>query len=96
MIPTSFSDWVDTDPAEESAMKDMKTNLGYLASDELKGRLTGSEGEKKAAAYIEKKLKSYGLKPQKQPFEYPIKLNPHEESSSVKMSGNQCLCFLGQ
>ncbi len=89
-----IADWVDTDPAEESAMKDMKTNLGYLASDELKGRLTGSEGEKKAAAYIEKKLKSYGLKPQKQPFEYPIKLNPHEESSSVKMSGTNVYAFL--
>ena len=35
----------------------------YLASDELKGRNTGTDGIDKAAAYIEKQLKSYGVNP---------------------------------
>lgn len=38
-------------------------NLTYLASDELKGRKTGSEEINTAATYIEGKFKSYGLKP---------------------------------
>jgi Zn-dependent M28 family amino/carboxypeptidase len=42
---------------------DVKSIVSYLASDELQGRATGSEGIDKAANYIEEQLKSYGLKP---------------------------------
>ncbi|AVR44192.1 peptidase M28 [Christiangramia fulva] len=38
-------------------------NLTYLASDELRGRKTGSEDINTAAAYIEGKFKSYAIKP---------------------------------
>ena len=43
-----------------SELKDIVT---YLASDELQGRNTGTEGIDKAATYIENKLKSYNVKP---------------------------------
>lgn len=43
--------------------KELKESVSYLASDELQGRDTGSEGIKKAAVFIENKLKSYGVKP---------------------------------
>lgn len=41
----------------------IKKNLKYLASDELKGRETGSEGIEKAAVYIENIFKEYNVKP---------------------------------
>jgi Zn-dependent M28 family amino/carboxypeptidase len=42
---------------------ELETIVTYLASDELKGRTTGSEGIEKAATYIENQLKSYNVKP---------------------------------
>jgi Peptidase family M28/PDZ domain/PA domain len=44
-------------------VENAKKHIYYLASDELKGRLTGSEGERKAFEYIKKEFKKYGLKP---------------------------------
>jgi hypothetical protein len=44
-------------------VEDVKEWLGYLASDELEGRNTFSEGLGLAAAYIAEKLKSWGVKP---------------------------------
>ncbi len=43
--------------------EDLKEWLGYLASDELEGRATFSEGLGLAAAYIAQQLKSWGVKP---------------------------------
>jgi aminopeptidase YwaD len=43
--------------------KELQTHVKYLASDELKGRLTGSEGDSLAAVYIKKQFSAYGLKP---------------------------------
>ncbi len=47
----------------EVSTQNLKENLVYLASDELKGRNTGSPGIEKAAKFIENKLKKYGVKP---------------------------------
>ncbi|MFZ9661450.1 MAG: M28 family peptidase, partial [Chitinophagaceae bacterium] len=44
---------------DESILQHLKT----LASDEFEGRETATEGQKKAAAYIESQFKSFGLKP---------------------------------
>lgn len=43
--------------------EELKETVFYLASDELKGRATGSEGIEKAAIYIEDKFKSYNVQP---------------------------------
>ena len=37
--------------------------MTFLASDELKGRDTGSEGLEKAAVFVENQFKKYGIKP---------------------------------
>ncbi|MFD2726731.1 M28 family metallopeptidase [Hyunsoonleella rubra] len=37
--------------------------VGYLASDNLKGRNTGTDGIDKSATYIETRFKAYGVKP---------------------------------
>ena len=43
--------------------EEVKDIVTYLASDELKGRNTGTDGIDKAANYIQKQLKSYGVQP---------------------------------
>jgi len=42
--------------------KDLKKHLTIIASDEMEGRETGTLGQRKAAAYIEKQFKLLGLK----------------------------------
>lgn len=43
--------------------EDLRTYLTYIASDELEGRDTGSEGQRKAAEYIIKHLQEWNLAP---------------------------------
>src|SRR5215216_927225 len=42
---------------------DLKKHLTIIAGDEMEGRETGKEGQRKAAAYIEAQFKALGLKP---------------------------------
>jgi Zn-dependent M28 family amino/carboxypeptidase len=42
---------------------EVRETVSFLASDDLKGRATGTEGIEKAADFLEDKLKSYGVKP---------------------------------
>ena len=46
---------------EVSDKSQIKTDVVYLADDLLEGRQTGTEGEKKAAAYIAQRYKQLGL-----------------------------------
>lgn len=46
-----------------SEAKDLEKIIGFLASDELKGREAGSEGIRKAADYLEDIFKKNGIKP---------------------------------
>ncbi|MGC4100489.1 M28 family peptidase [Ferruginibacter sp.] len=41
----------------------LQKHLSIIASDEFEGRETGTEGQRKAAAYIESQFKAMGLKP---------------------------------
>jgi aminopeptidase YwaD len=43
--------------------EELKAHVRYLASDELEGRGSGTEGNRKAAQYIAKAFEEYGLKP---------------------------------
>jgi hypothetical protein len=43
--------------------KEIQEHINYLASDELEGRFTGTEGADKAAAYIQQDFESNGLSP---------------------------------
>lgn len=47
----------------EVTVKELQSEIKYLSSDELKGRMTGSEGDSLAAEYIKKELSAYGLIP---------------------------------
>ncbi|MBI1306507.1 MAG: M20/M25/M40 family metallo-hydrolase [Bacteroidetes bacterium] len=48
---------------EKHAVKRVQSVVGYLASDELEGRATGSNGEKASANYIAEQFAKYGLSP---------------------------------
>ncbi|PWJ57675.1 Zn-dependent M28 family amino/carboxypeptidase [Dyadobacter jejuensis] len=49
--------------AETISPSDLKKHLTIIASDSLEGRDTGSPGQKKAAEYVVKYYKEYGLEP---------------------------------
>lgn len=94
-----IADWVETDEAENGNPANLKKHISYLASDELKGRLTGSKEEKLAAQYIEKEFKKLGLKPYhksfQQPFTYNVRLNPHDTISKGKPNnGRNVIAYL--
>lgn len=46
----------------EITVKELKNDIGYLASDELKGRKSGEPGDLMAAEFIRKKFENAGLK----------------------------------
>lgn len=49
--------------AKQITTADIKDNLYTLAGDEMEGRETATEGQRKAAVYIENKFRSFGLLP---------------------------------
>ena len=71
--------------------KEYKAHLGFLASDLLEGRATGSRGTRIAAAYISACFRSLGLKPggDNDGFLQSIDFdgfNSHEERMSVSLT----------
>jgi len=70
-----FSPWPPAfaqNKADRKVAKQLQTDISYLASEELEGRRTGSEGERKAADYIEKRYKEEGIEPYKVQYRYPF------------------------
>lgn len=52
-----FIQFLNSICAQDIDIKRIKKHIVYLSSDELKGRGTSSNGEKKAAKYIAKQFK---------------------------------------
>ena len=81
----------------------IQDDVTFLASDELEGRQTGTEGEKKALAYISKRFEELGLTGKGtngyvQPFSFKPKTNPHEEvkfdvNGDGTITGNNVIGF---
>jgi peptidase M28-like protein/PDZ domain-containing protein len=80
----------------------IKKDVTYLASDELEGRNTGTEGEKKAAAYIitryeEEKLLPKGTNGYLQVFSVKPKYNEHSKvhaDTSKYIEGHNVIGFM--
>ena len=54
------------DPAKYASLitgEELKNQLTIIASDEMEGRETGTDGQRKAAIYIESQFRAIGLKP---------------------------------
>src|SRR6185437_4020059 len=58
--------------AETITQTDLKKHLTIIASAEMEGRETGTEGQRKAAAYIESQFKEIGL-------QYPESLKGYQQ-----------------
>ena len=52
-------------PVRQVCTECIRKNLEFLASDEMRGRKSGSEDEHRAAVYIGERLKAYGIHPVK-------------------------------
>lgn len=88
-----------TSRSEQADENNLKKHIYYLASDELQGRLAGSEGEAKAANYLSAEFKKLGLKPYQGkdfiiPFDYDVKLNPHDDKTITSVKGKNVVAFL--
>lgn len=75
----------DQAPTDASLLQGLKTDVNYLAADDLGGRAIGTEGEEKAAKYLEVEFEKIGLEPKGtdlyfQPFTVSKPTNPHEEA----------------
>ena len=81
----------------------IQDDVAFLASDELEGRQTGTEGEKKALKYISKRFEELGLSAKGtngyvQPFSFKPKTNPHDEvkfdvNGDGTITGNNVIGF---
>lgn len=58
-----FISWTVLSAQESDRLEPIKTDLKYLSSDELEGRLPGTQGNKLAAEYIVSRFREIGLLP---------------------------------
>lgn len=64
--------------------ENLRNHVAFLASDELEGRLTGTQGEQLALEYIQQAFESIGLEPAGtnnfiQAFDFTWKIKPEED-----------------
>lgn len=74
----------------------IKDDVSFLASDELEGRQTGSDGEIAAAKYIAKRFENLGLSPKGtdtyfQAFSFKPKTDPHQEINYTIKDGDSSI-----
>jgi hypothetical protein len=72
--------------ADETALHDLRVDVGYLSADLLQGRETGTTGERLAAQYLVERFQELGLAPGLdgawvQPFDFRYSPNPHAPPS---------------
>ncbi|WP_118974527.1 M20/M25/M40 family metallo-hydrolase [Taibaiella koreensis] len=61
------------DDNAQAVIQQLRADIGYLASDQLEGRRTGTKGEALAGMYIEKRMGQIGLMPYGQNYRRPFK-----------------------
>jgi hypothetical protein len=95
-----FIQFLNSICAQDIDIKRIKKHIVYLSSDELKGRGTSSNGEKKAAKYIAKQFKKMKLNPVVEnksffhDFSFSHFSNPHDTLSKETRSGRNVMAFL--
>ncbi len=81
----------------EITADDFRTEVNYIASDELEGRMTGSRGTQMASDYIAAYFEEIGLKAigdnknyfQEFPFTSGVKIIPDQNRLQIKKEGNE-------
>ncbi|MGB5417764.1 M28 family peptidase [Algibacter sp.] len=74
----------------------IKEDVSFLSDDELEGRQTGTDGEKKAAEYIAKRFDKMGLEAKGingffQTFTFKPKTNPHQKVNYTVKEGDSTI-----
>ncbi len=69
--------------ADKTMIRELQTDIGYLASDDLEGRRTGTRGEGIAADYIIRRYTEIGINPYKGEYLYPFHFVYGKEISPV-------------
>ena len=86
LVSAALFTWsCDNAPTDQSLLEGLKSDVIFLAADDLEGRAIGTDGEQKAADYLANKFKKAGLEPKGtegffQPFTVSKPTNPHEEA----------------
>jgi hypothetical protein len=78
--------------SSDISAEDLRAHVKYLASDELEGRLAGTEGNAKAAKYIAGLFAQYGLTPAGDNGTY---FQSFDFVSAVKLGAENSLAFEG-
>lgn len=87
-------------PFEASSKEMLRFDVAYLASDLLEGRMTGTQGEQKAAEYIAARLAAMGVAPGGtdgsfyQPFEFELRANPHSNEAGKLLKGQNVVGWI--
>ena len=88
--------------SDEQLIQQLKSDIGYLASDALEGRRTGTSGEMKAAEYIEKRYQQMRIAPYKNTYFHPFRFTYGKEVAPATRlvvngvdikSGDDCFPF---
>ncbi|MCF8459983.1 MAG: M28 family peptidase [Flavobacteriales bacterium] len=82
--------------AETITVKDLRSRLEIIASDDFEGRETGQPGQKKAAEYIKERFQEFGYQPIEKLGGYfqPFKLQLTYPDTVKLVVGNDSLEFL--
>lgn len=94
-----IADWIEGDATENAVTTNLKKHLSYLSSDDLQGRMAGTENELKAAKYIAEAFKKNSLNHFKQKdflhsFTYSFSKNPHSDSIKENITAHNVVGFL--
>lgn len=76
--------------SDKKIIKELKTDIEYLASDELEGRRTGTEGERLASNYIIRRYEKLKVKPYKGKYKHSFQFIAGKEiGNSAASIGDQ-------
>jgi len=85
LVCALLSSFIIAQNSPDITAEEIKQHITYLASDELEGRMTGTDALYKAADFLKKEFESYGLKPlfdgsyfQEFPFMEKLELGDNE------------------
>ena len=94
LVCALLSSFMIAQNSPEITAEEIKQHITYLASDELEGRMTGTDALYKAADFLKKEFESYGLKPlfdgsYFQEFPFMEKLELGDNELTIVISGTE-------
>lgn len=94
LLPFNSFSKGNSEKAENATLVKLKQDISVLASDKMQGRLTGTDGETKAAEYIQSRFSGLGLTPYKNNFTWDFSMKRGKQlvkNSYFKLLENKLL-----